>query len=852
MNRRTLTELDYFRIRDEIAGNCVSEEGKSLLEKYEPLTDVKRIDEAKALGKEWLSFLLSSKNSALTSWPPIHQILPVLKTEGSTLLQEQIFALLLFINAKENAEFAIENAKEDLKLEKLYELAQTLPDFTEAKNEISRILDDSGQLKDLPQLREIRGKIAACKREITVLMKKYTADSSLADALESNVPAFRADRQVLAVKSSRRAAVKGIIHEMSASGQTVYIEPEDVVRKNNELIQEEFHLQQEIRMIFHELTAKLRPMQWLFAKALPVMIKLDTTCAGAKWGKQNRCNYVFNCKIIEETLQEEPLLLLQARHPLLGEKAVPVDIRFMPGKRILIITGPNTGGKTVTLKTIALFAMLNQTGFPVPAVEGSRLPVFSNVFADIGDSQSLDQSLSTFSGHMKNIASAVNGADKNSLVLLDELGSGTDPLEGGAIAMAVLDTLIERKAFVLCTTHHGILKNYGYTHESCINASVEFDNTTLSPTYHLSMGIPGESRALDIARRSGLSGKICNAAKGYIANEQADVSSLIKGLSAKHAELSRIQKEMALREKELADLRRKTDLHELKLRQKEMDLQKAGHRDSQKFLLESRKMLENLVRELKEGEVTREKTLKVKAFIKEIQDSVEQAGQKVEQDEENLVKDMAVKEVLIKQIEENKKQKKTAKKRLKNSEALALAQSLASPVETASKPVQKLEFKSGAQVLVGSSKRQGTLIRLEKKGMWSVQIGSIKMNVNQKNMILIAQDGNSKLSQPEITLDLADSQKINVDDSKFPGSRPMFELRLLGMRVDEALKMLERQLDLCTLHNFPKFSIIHGKGTGVLQQAVQDYLSHYPGIANFSFAPPEDGGTGKTYVELAV
>lgn len=824
----------------------MSEEASALLKDREPFTDFQKIDELKKCGNEWLTYLGSSRQSALSSWPEIASILPILKTPGATLLQEQVYALLLFCLSAKKTAAALTSAADDLHLTKLPSLAKTMPDLSSPENEILRIIDINGTLKDLPVLRAIKAKIAAYRHDIAALMKKYTSDSSLSGALESTVPAFRADRQVLAVKSSRRTAVKGIIHEMSQSGQTVYIEPDDVVKKNNDLVQEEFHLQQEIRNIFHGLTALLLPAAPLFEDALPVMLQLDTTCAAAKWGKDEKASFALQC----DSAAGEAPLLLQARHPLLGTKAVPIDVRFMSGKRILIITGPNTGGKTVTLKTIALFAMLNQAGFPVPAEEGTRLPVFSDVFADIGDSQSLDQSLSTFSGHMKNIAAALNGADAHSLVLLDELGSGTDPLEGSAIAMAVLDTLIEKKAFVLVTTHHGILKNYGYTHPSCVNASVEFNDKTLSPTYRLIMGVPGESRALDIAERSGMSGAICQKARSYIANEQADVSSLIKGLTAKHTELDRLQQEFRAKEAELNDIRRKTDLHELRLRQKELELKKEGCRESVQFLSDSRKKLENLVRELKEGEVTRDKTLGVKSFIKQLTGDVQNQESAVEKEDASVLQETEQKkELLIQAAVSSKKKKKSAKRRLSNSEALANAET---PVQVyEEKSTVPLEFIEGAPVLVGSVKRQGTLIHKERKGLWSVQIGSIKMSVKEKNMTLIPPE-NVKDSVPLVTLDLADSKKDNYDDTDFPGNKPRFELRLLGMHTDEAIKLLEKQLDLCTMQNFQKFSIIHGKGAGILQQAVQDYLSHYPGVAEFHFAPPEDGGSGKTYVEMKI
>lgn len=267
------------------------------------------------------------------------------------------------------------------------------------------------------------------------------------------------------------------------------------------------------------------------------MLLLDSTCAAAKY--QSEVHGVFAENY--DTEKESPLIL-NARHPLLAEKAVPVTINFMFGKKVMIITGPNTGGKTVTLKTVALFSLMNQAGFPIPADEGTRLPFFNSIFADIGDEQSIDESLSTFSSRMKNIALALENADEKSLVLLDELGTGTDPLEGGAIAMAVIDSLLEKNSFVLVTTHHGVLKNYGYTNSKCVNASVEFNSESLRPTYKLLVGVSGESHAIDIALNSGLPQNVVEQAKSYISNQQADVSSLIKGLTEKHIELEELIK----------------------------------------------------------------------------------------------------------------------------------------------------------------------------------------------------------------------------------------------------------------------------------------------------------------------
>jgi DNA mismatch repair protein MutS2 len=701
-------------------------------------------------------------------------------------------------------------------------------------------------MRELPEIVAIRKQIASLNAKIRTVMQSFISNQKLSDVLQSNVPVLRNGRQVLAVKASLQNRIPGIVHEVSQTAQTVYVEPEEAVLCSNELIQKEFELQAIIKKILQELTESLQPSIPAIKQALPLMILFDTTQAAERWGAAHGCTYA-------QEAGKEPPLLLKARHPLLGEKAVPIDIRFMEGKRVLIITGPNTGGKTVSLKTFALLSMLNQSGFPIPAGDGTRLPVFSNVFADIGDDQSLDQSLSTFSGHMKNIAQAVNSAKADTLILLDELGSGTDPQEGTAISMAVLDELIKKQSFVLVTTHQGILKNYGYTNPCCINASVEFNQDTLSPSYHLLMGVPGESHALDIAQKSGLPAGICKAARNYIATEQADVSALIRGLNRKHVELNKVQKEAERLAAESKEKSEKLRQRELELRRLENNLKKGKQQELNDFLIHSRRQLENLVRTLKEGEITREKTLSVKQYIAELTEDTMRLDSKIEAEEERLASDE-------KKFAEEKAaapkhtagSNKKTKKKMSNAEALKYATSNAqieaqTQVEKGRKPAASapLTFAPGARVKAGSSGNEGILVEQARKGVWQVQFGSIKMQMKEKDLRLVQGAAESPATlRADVSIELAEGKDSGMYE------RPVFELRLLGMRSDEAVRALERQIDLCVLHNFPHFSVIHGKGDGVLMQVVTDYLSHCPVVAEFSKAPAEDGGAGKTYVTL--
>lgn len=851
---KTLEDLAYFRLRDSISIFCASSESQELFKQKLPLTDSSKIEELKDLSREWELLLTKNQSLSIKTWEPIHSFFKILKVEGATLEQEHFSAILRFSLSTSFFVACIKEESKKLNIKKLLTLSEKLPikDIEQVTDEILKILTKDGKLKDLPILKEIRNKISLLHSEIAGALKKYTSDSSLSQVLASTVPAFRADRQLLAVKANMKSRISGIIHEVSSTGQTLFIEPDEVVRKNNELIQEEFRLQVETRKIFTELTAKIAPYTDALRSALKTMTVLDQTCAVSRWGIEHNCTYALPC--VQKDKSILPPQLLSARHPLLGEKAVPIDMKFLEGKNILIITGPNTGGKTVSLKTFALFALLNQTGFPLPAADGTRLPVFNSLFADIGDEQSIDQSLSTFSAHMKNIAAAVKNADSSSLVLLDELGSGTDPQEGGAVGMAVLDQLIEKNAFVLVTTHHGILKNYGYTNPSCINASVDFDSKTLSPTYTLLMGVPGESHALDIAKRSGLPSSTVEKAKSYINNQQADVSTLIKGLTQKYAQIAKTESEINSREKRLLEKELKFEQKTLELRERELELKEREKSQSNDFVSETRKKLENLVRTLREGEINREKTLSVKHFLSTLSQNLEDEELTLEKEKKKLEKqkeefDKKLREnsirsengILISKENSKHSSSKKTKKKLSNKEALAFAKvnEIKNPYSIKEKEEEKpLVFEQGAEVIHSLTKTKGLLIENVKKGLWTVQLGSIRMKVKEKDLTL---------SPPSKT---KSSVSIELANNSFGQSKPEFELRLLGLREEEALKALERQLDLCQIHNFKTFAVIHGKGNGILQQAVQDYLNQYPAVKNFHYASAEDGGFGKTWVEL--
>ena len=842
-------ELDFYRVREEIALNACSEETQEELLKREPCTDLKKIRKLKKAGHEWVAYLTSTRAAGIQPWSQVNDLFSQLDTEGAQLLQDQLYALGLFALSCKKATDSITSASMEFALPELLKTVQEMPSLKNPEDEIFRILNQDGTVKDLPQIREIKNKIAALKKEIEAAIKKYTSDSAFSQALQSQVPAFKSGRELIAIKASCRNQIKGIIHEVSASGQTVYVEPDEAVQAGNALIQEEFNLETQLRLIFKELTAKISPYKNEFIQCFEKMIFLDSTLAAGKQLIKTSGIFAEECD-----MTKEPPRIAGARHPLLKEKAVPVDINFMGGKKVLIITGPNTGGKTVTLKTIALFSLLNQAGFPLPAAEGTRLPVFNSVFADIGDEQSIDESLSTFSAHMKKMAEMTEYADENSLVLLDELGSGTDPQEGSAIAMAVLDTLIEKKAFVIVTTHHGVLKNYGYTNPGCINASVEFNTDSLRPTYRLLMGVPGESHAIDIAQNAGLSQNIIDRAKNYISTQQSDVSTLIKGLTAKHEELDELIREENKKNSELLIKSHKLHNRENNLLEREIDIKKRERSQNSDFVKQTRSRLENLVRELREGEITREKTLGVKDFISELNEEITVQEKNIQLQNERLAEEKIQAEKEEEQISQNgirlsklkgaHSSNKKTKEKVSNKEALKKASVHIYDIPEKKKKLperKEIILTEGTEVIAGREKRRGTLIRRINSDTWSVQFGSLKMNVKEQFIIPADVSKNTFTVKADYILE---KETSGAEET------PKFELRLLGMRYEEAIHALKKQLDLCAIYSFKNFSIIHGKGNGILQQAVHDLLSNYPGVKNFSFAMPEAGGTGKTYVEL--
>ena len=807
MTPHTLEVLEFFRIAEIIAGYCKSEEARVQCLQKRPLQDAAEITAAKELGRDILLFLQADEPLPIKNLPPLASVLKQLHTVGVCLTVEELYAAgLLALQAGELKAWAAKQKRTD---SVACTLIESIPPLPQTEQAVFSFIDKNGALREIPSLTAIRKKMQRIEADIEKTMRSYCTDESTKGMLQTPTPVLRNGRQVIAVRSNFKGRIKGIIHEYSQSGQSFYLEPESIVLRNNELMRAQAEYEQELHRLLVSISAKLAEEAEALEQAYDLVLELDCAAAAARWA------YTENGVFVPDTGNSQYFYLQTARHPLLGAAAVPIDLKLAPEERILIITGPNTGGKTVSLKTAALFVLLNQTGWPVLAGEETRLPMFRYVGCAIGDEQSLDRSLSTFSAYMRTVGELLAAADEESLILLDELGSGTDPQEGGALAMAILDELFARRSRVFVTSHHGVLKNYAYRKSGCVNASVSFDEATLRPSYRILMGIPGESRAVDIAEKNGLSPDVIRAARAYMADSSADAAALIKGLMEKHEQLAVFEREKDETEKALREKQRRFDLNALKLRQKEQVLRSQGYKRLNDLFEQKRNEIENLVREIQEGELTHEKTSKLKQFFADFGKILAEEQTDICNEQEEL---SALQQALQNREQANGKP--------------------ANGMSATGAPVSEI-LTEGMEVFIPHLHRRGVIIRKEKKN-WLVAVDTVKMTFPADKLEPLNLSGTTPLRTPQVV----------VEAELHKESRPELELRLLGMRFDEAAKHPQNQLGLAWMHNMQEFSIVHGKGNGVLQTMVHEKLAAAPYIAEFFFARPEHGGTGKTIVRL--
>jgi len=835
MHEHSLRRLDFFRLRERLEGYCLSYEGQALMRSPLPCS---RPESVQAL-KQDLALLvdaLQNRDLPPLSFPNIEALVPKAQKEGVLLEVDELFALGLWTKSYDQL-FAFlrstlrpsrekdqtrhpsvgpdeinhglslgagENSVDDERwaLPGIETIVFSAPSLSEIQKKIFAVVTEEGEMRDLPRLRSLRAAIQKAQAENLRLVNQYLSDPNLQDALQSNAATERDNRTVIAVKANFRGRIKGIVHEFSSTGQTVFIEPIELVERNNRLFELETRLAEEIRAILRETAEALRPL-------FPTLVEGRNFLAAADVRLARAFQLQREDLAIAQVLASG-VHLYQARHPLLGKKAVPIDVDIPDGTRVLIITGPNTGGKTVSLKTIGLLALLNQYGAGIPALPTSGFAIFDTICADIGDEQSIDQSLSTFSGHMKVISDIAASATGRSLVLLDELGAGTDPEEGCAIAMALLDYFLDRGCMTIVTTHHGVLKNYGYTKPGCLNASMEFDAHSLSPTYRIIMGVPGESQALEIARQTGLSGQIVDVARGYLDNERSDYTALMRSLGEKQRELDQLERERRQQLQRALESRRKADLEHLRVRQRELELRRQGVAELNKFLSESRRAFENLVRELRESGRKAEEASIGREMLQNVSNEIQRQADALARFEE---------------------------------ETEALKGAMTSG-QDGIRRVDAAALQAGQKVLFQG--REAIVLRTLDAKKVLVQVGALRLPVAADALSLPREEKRKADRAARAMM----SYQVELSDSSGGAPRASPELDVRGMRLAEAIETLSRQIDAASLAGLSTFSVIHGTGEGILAKGIHDWLKTQPAVADYYFARPEDGGFGKTWIHL--
>lgn len=784
MNSKVLKTLEFDKIKESLKQYAASALGHAKVSSLMPSVEYEEITALHEETDEAMTILRLKGHAPLGG---IFDIRPHVKRAqiGGMLSPSEFVQVASTIRASRKLTLFVEELlEEEVDIPLLQEKMGTVIPLPHLEQDIRKVVDDNGEILDTASesLRTIRTQLRANEGRIREKLERMIRSSNAQKMLSDAIITIRNDRFVIPVKQEYRGQYGGIIHDQSSSGQTLFIEPEAIVQLNNQLRELRLKEQAEIEKILKELTESVQESGEELLLIVSVLSDIDFMFTKAKFGR--------SIKGSKPTINNERRVRLnKARHPLLPiDEAVANDIELGTDFSSIVITGPNTGGKTVTLKTLGLTSLMAQAGLPIPALDGSEVGVFRTVYADIGDEQSIEQSLSTFSSHMVNIVDILKKADHESLVLFDELGAGTDPQEGAALAISILDEVHGTGARVVATTHYPELKAYGYNREGVVNASVEFNVETLSPTYKLLLGVPGRSNAFEISKRLGLSDSVIQRAKSHIGTDSKEVENMIASL-----EDNRRQGERELEE-----------AHEL-LRQAEK-----MHKDMQKQMMEYYEKKDTLY------EKAQQKATEV----------VEKAKAEAEQVIKDLRKMQHEKSAQIKEHEliQAKKQLEDATPKLKTSgQKKKVTQA-------------EHELKPGDEVKVLSFDQKGHLIERVSAKEWQVQMGIMKMKVKDSDLEFI------QSQQKVVTKPIA-----TVKGKDFHVS---LELDLRGERFENALSRVEKYIDDALLAGYPRVSIIHGKGTGALRQGVQEYLKNHRSVKNIRFGDAGEGGTGVTVVQF--
>ena len=795
--------LEFETFRALLAGYLSSPLGKERIKALAPTSDRNWINLQQQLAEEARDYWVAGGRFDFSLLFDARLLLAKSRIAGAVLEINELRDLLVLVDkAAEWREIAL-NPPEAVKAkwERMRELSTRIADFTALLRFFRNKISPDGTLDDRasPELARVRREVEKQKRLIQESLRGYLRRLSEGGALQEELVTIRGERFVIPVKTEQRRKVSGVVHGASSSGQTVFIEPLETIEQNNDLVRLLEEEQAEVRRILAEMTAKLGSESAAVAEAVEVMAELELQFAKARFAED------YNC--VRPELTEDFMELRQARHPLLEHnlrrhdgKIVPLTLELDRSHRQLVISGPNTGGKTVTLKTAGLLALIAQAGVPVPAVT-ARLPVFDCVLADIGDYQSIERNLSTFSAHVINIDFISRTATAHSLVLLDELGSATDPEEGAALAVAIAELLLKAGALTIIATHLTALKVYAANTPGALNAAVGFDENTLQPTYELRIGVPGASAGINTAQRLGMNSQIVQAARGRLSSQTQDVAHFLDRL---HAELKDLERERENTRRREQDLNR-----ELKR------LEAEGSQEQRQKTREFEGKMESLLRE----------------FEYQMRESV------------NAVQERAASQKLSKEAERRIARLRREFKEQFDASVVA-HKTGADSGDPNARPHELKRITEGDTVKLKSLGRTAVIKRKVDENTFEVEVGAMKMRVPRHDVAEVMAPGGSS------PVAAARAKGITVslqDDLNTPS-----EINVIGQTVDSATREIEKFVDRAFLAGMPRVRIVHGSGMGILRKAIREFLRQHPHVEKLTEPSQNEGGAGATVVELRV
>ncbi len=783
---RTLRSLEFDKVRALLVDQASCSLGKALAAELAPSDDVGTVRRWQTETTEAREILRGRNEVPLGGLHDVRQYLRQAAV-GSLLTPPDFLAVGDTIRASRRLKrfFADDHVVAPV----LEELAAGLGTFDRLDAEIRRVITEQGEVADdaSPELAKVRRTMRTVQDRIRDRLESIIHSPEFGKYLQDPIITMRGERYVVPIKQEYRGQFGGVIHDQSSSGATLFIEPMAVVELNNDLRQAELKERDEVIRILRALTAVLAGEAEAICFSLDIMARLDFAFAKGKLSLAMEGTEPF----LSATGRLE---ILHGRHPLLRGDVVPVDVPLGKAFDTMVITGPNTGGKTVTLKTIGLLTLMAQAGLHVPAKDGTELAVFTSIFCDIGDEQSIEQSLSTFSSHMTNIVTILGHVDGESLVLLDELGAGTDPTEGAALGMAILEHLHARGAKTAATTHYSELKAFAYTRPRVVNASVEFNVETLCPTYRLMVGLPGRSNAFEIAQRLGLEPDIISRAREFISREELRVEDLIVNMQTDKVMLEKEREDAKLLRERAAKLTRDLEMREAETRQKEREVLDRARQEASNIVGRVKREADEAMRQLK---------------------AAASAG-----DEKSRLQAIEAARTRLRELKGEVRDK------------------TAGPAEPVREGGGPEGLRPGEMVHCFSLRQRGQVLAEPSDGRVQIQVGVIRTTVPLYDLARVEDEARAAERSNVGQMATAKAQAISN------------ELDLRGHTVDEALDAVEKYLDDASLAGLKKVFIIHGKGTGALRQAVGSYLRTHPAVKGTRFGDQHEGGDGVTVAEL--